>query len=272
MIPTGFKLYFGIAMAAAAAALVGGWSSGGDLVGPLAAGYKGGIGDWASYAILLGVALASLVVGSLLTWFRDADAEEVAKAMGTSSIPAGQAPAANSIWPIVAAIGMGAIVVGLAVSPLLVGAGLVILAMVAFEWTMTAWADRATADPAVNEKLRDQIMGPFEIPLLGLLAGGVFVLAMSRIFMAAGVTGAVVVGGIVSVAILSVGILLTQKDNLPRGLANGLVGLIAFAVLAGGVWGAIVGPAEHHSEHGDEHGEEHGEDHSDDHSEEEASS
>jgi hypothetical protein len=271
MIPTGFKLYFGIAMAAVAAALVGGWSSGGGLVGPIAGGYKGGIGDWASYSILLGVALVALVVGGLLTYFRDADAEAVADSMGLGTVPAGQQPAADSIWPIVAAIGMGCATVGLALSPLLMGTGIVILLIVAFEWTMTAWADRATGDRATNAALRDQIMGPFEIPLLGLLGGGVLVLAMSRILMASGVTGAVVVGGIVSVVIFGLAILFTQKDDLPRGVVGALVSVVVVGVLAGGVWGAIVGPAEHH-EH-EEHSEDHSdEEHSDEEHEEEASS
>ncbi len=56
MIPTGLKLYVGIAVAAATAAVIGGYTSGGDNVGPLSAGYKGGIGDQVSYSVLLGVA------------------------------------------------------------------------------------------------------------------------------------------------------------------------------------------------------------------------
>ena len=73
MIPTGFKLYVGIAVAALTAAVVGGYTSGGDGIGPLSAGYKGGVGDHVSYAILLGVAFVAIIVGALLTIFHDAD-------------------------------------------------------------------------------------------------------------------------------------------------------------------------------------------------------
>lgn len=257
MIPTGFKLYFGIAAAAMTAAVIGGYTSGGDGVGPLSMGWKGGIGDQISYTILMGVAFVSIIVGSLLTWFRDADAEAVAAAMGRGEAPVGQRPVAASIWPLLGGVGLGLVVIGLAVEPVVVGVGVVVLTMVALEWTMTAWADRATGDPAVNERLRDDLMGPFEVPLLGLLGAGVFVLSMSRILLAAGATGAVIVGSIVAIAVLATAVLVTQRPNLSKNLVTGLVSLVAVGVIAGGIWGAVAGPAEHgEHEGGDEHSEE----------------
>jgi len=265
MIPTGFKLYFGIAAAALVAAAIGGYTSGGGGVGPISAGYKGGIGDHVSYAVLLGVAVVAIAVGSLLGLFRDADPEAVASSMGLGEAPEAQRPAAASIWPIIAAGGLGAVAVGLAVSPLLFAVGLVVLVMVAFEWTMTAWADRVSADSEANEELRSQIMGPFEIPLLGLLGGGVFVLAMSRILLAAGATGAVIAGALVSILILGTGVLLTQS-KVSKNVLTALVSVVVVGVLAGGIWGAIAGPAEH-GEHGEHEGESHDEGAEDSHEE-----
>ena len=137
------------------------------------------------------------------------------------------------------------------------------MAMVAFEWTMTAWADRATGDAETNEQLRDQLMGPFEVPLLGLLGGGIFVLAMSRIMLATSEIGAVVIGAIVAVIILGTAVLITQRPRLSKNLVTGLVGIIAIGVLAGGVWGAVEGTREieHHEE--EHHEESSTEDHSD---------
>lgn len=254
MIPTGLKLYVGIAFAAVTAAVIGGYTSGGDGVGPISAGYKGGVGDQVSYAVLLGVAFVAIIVGGLLTLFRDADAEAVAQAMGTDSAPIGQRPVATSIWPIIAGVGTGFIAVGMAVSAFVTGIGLVILAIVAFEWTMTAWADRATGDSSISNALRDQVMGPFEVPLLGLLGGGVVVLAMSRIFLATSKVGATVVGGVVAVMILGVGILLAQQPKLSKNIVTGLVGVVAVAILAGGVWGLVEGTREieHHGEHSED--------------------
>lgn len=259
MIPTGLKLYVGIAVAAATAAIVGGYTSGGDGVGPFSAGYKGGVGDQVSYTVLLGVAFVALIVGALLTVFRDVDAEAVAESMGVATAPVGQRPVATSIWPIVAGMGIGFVAVGMAVSAVITGIGFVILVIVAFEWTMTAWADRATGDPATNIALRNQVMGPFEVPLLGLLGGAVVVLSISRILLATSEIGAVVLGGIVATLIFGVGVLLTQQPKLSKNLITALVGVVFVGVLAGGVWGAIEGTREIEAHHDDSH-EEVGED------------
>ena len=109
-------------------------------------------------------------------------------------------------------------------------------------------------------------MGPFEIPLLGLLGGGVLVLAVSRILLASGQVGAVVVGSVAAIIILGSGVLFAQKPDLSKNVVTALVGAVVVAVLAGGVWGAIVGPAEHGEEHGEDHSDE--EDSEDDHSDE----
>ena len=261
MIPTGFKLYAGIAFAALTAAAVGGYTSGGTVVGPLSAGWKGGIGDYVSYVVLVGVAFAAIIVGSLLTVSRDADANAVAASMGLATAPVGQRPVAASIWPIVAGLGAGFLMVGIAVNAAVTGVGLVIISIVAFEWTMTAWSDRATGDPEANEALRGQLMGPFEIPLLGLMAAGIVVIAVSRILLASSELGAVVIGGVVSVIILAVGIFAAQGPRLSKNALTGLAGVVLAGILLGGVWGAVSGTRvieEHHEEgeSGEEVGEE----------------
>ncbi len=261
MIPTGLKLYAGIAFAAATAAIIGGYTSGGTVVGPLSAGYKGGIGDWVSYVVLVGVAFVSVIVGGLLTATRDADPEAVAASMGLAVAPVGQRPVASSIWPIVAGLGAAAVMVGMALSAAVTGVGFVILGIVAFEWTMTAWSDRATGDSATNEALRGQLMGPFEVPLLGLLGAGVIVIAMSRIMLATSKWGAVGVGGVAAVIILAVGVLAAQRPNLSKNAITGMVGIVAAGILLGGVWGAVSGTREIEEHHGEEHAdEEHSED------------
>ncbi len=241
MIPTGLKLYAGIAVAALTAAAIGGYTSGGTVVGPISAGYKGGIGDYVSYVVLVGVAFVSIIVGGLLTVFRDADATAVAASMGRAVAPVGQRPVAASIWPMVAGIGVTFLAVGIAVNAAITGVGLVVLAIVAFEWTMTAWADRATGDPKANEALRSQIMGPFEIPLLGLMAAGVVVIAVSRILLATSELGAVVVGGVVSVIILGIGIFAAQGPTVSKNVLTSVAGVVLAGILIGGVWGAVSG-------------------------------
>ena len=45
--------------------------------------------------------------------------------------------------------------------------GLILAGVVIFEWMISAWADRATGDAAANRALRNRIMYPVEIPVLG---------------------------------------------------------------------------------------------------------
>ena len=153
----------------------------------------------------------------------------------------------------VAGIGAAFVMVGIAVNAAITGVGFVILAIVAFEWTMTAWADRATGDAKANEALRGQLMGPFEVPLLGLMAAGVVVIAVSRILLATSELGAVVVGGVVSVIILGIGIFAAQGPNISKNVITGLSGLVLAGILVGGVWGAVSGTRviEEHFEEGE---------------------
>ncbi len=262
MIPTGFKLYAGIAGAALLAAAIGGYTTGGTVVGPISAGYKGGIGHHVSYVVLVGVAIVSIIVGTLLTLVRDADADAVAQAMGVETAPVGQRPVAASIWPIVAGLGLTFVVVGMAINTFVFGVGLAVLAIVAFEWTMTAWADRATGDPSTNIALRNQLMGPFEVPLLGLLGGAVFVMAVSRIFIAYHGTGAVVIGAIVSVIMLAAAWFFVSNPDMNKNVITLITTGIVASVLVFGLFSLT--QIEHGDEkHGDDHSEDDG-DHSDD--------
>ncbi len=258
MIPTGFKLYAGIAFAALTAAVIGGYSSGGTVVGPISAGWKGGIGDWVSYVVLVGVAFVSIIVGGLLTTFRDADAQAVAASMGRAQAPVGQRPVAGSVWPIVAGLGAAFLMVGIAVNAAITGVGLVIVSIVAFEWTMTAWADRATGDAETNENLRNQLMGPFEVPLLGLMVAAIVAIAVSRILLASSELGAVVVGGVVAVIILGIGVFAALGPKVSKNVITGLVSITMLAILVGGVWGAVQGTRVIEEHHEDEAGLEEG--------------
>ena len=50
-----------------------------------------------------------------------------------------------------------------------------ILAIVAIEWMLSAWADRATGDHEVNEQLRRELFGPIELPVVALAGVTAFV-------------------------------------------------------------------------------------------------
>ena len=260
MLTTGFKLFFGFFAAALTAAIVYGYATGGNHVGPLTLGYKGGVGDHMGYGVLLGLATLGLVLSLVTQSFRDADAEAAASYLGTDTIPVGQRPAEPSVWPLATALSIGIIAVGLVVNEVLFVAGLIALFICAFEWMIQAWADRATGDPATNKSLRDELMTPIELPIGGLLIAAVVVVAMSRILLTVSKTGAVVAGGVISAVFFLVAVLVSRAPKLPKGAIGGLIAVGALGLIGAGIVSAANGEREFHHV-GEEHGEEHGDDH-----------
>jgi hypothetical protein len=259
---TGSKYFFGLALAALiAAAFYGGASAGHEvnldtILGVLTLGYKGRVGDHVGYSALVGVFVASLFIGCVSVAFRDAEAEAVAEVVGSETPPPATAPQGASYWPIVAAFGVGSVVIGLVVGSPLVVLGLGVLAAVAFEWAVRNWADRASADPALNRSIRNRVMYPIEVPVLSALGIAVFVLAVSRVLLAVPKFGAYLLFGLVPALILGVAWLLSTRPRLNPNVLAALLLAGGLAVLAGGVVGAAVGPrdVEPHEEESD-HGE-----------------
>jgi len=245
MFTTGFKLYFGIAVGLFTAAIVYGYSTGGGGFGPAVWGWKGGVGDHVGYVILMGLAVVAGTIGLVLVTFRDADPAAQAHYAGVEELPS-TPTVTGSIWPVVGAFGAGTMVVGLALHSAIFVVGLVLCAAVAIEWSMDAWADRATGDPATNRKLRNHIMAPIEIPAAGAAAVGLIVLAASRILLNASKNGAVIWAGVIAVVILGIGTLYATKPKLNKNIISGLVLVSACAVLAGGIVAAVDGEREFH--------------------------
>jgi MFS family permease len=258
MFTTSFKLYFGMAIGALVAAITFGYTTGGNHTGPLSLGWKGGVGNHVGYVILIGVAVASGFLGLLLVAFRDADPRAQAQLLGTDHVPA-QRPAHPSYWPLFAMLGVAAVVLGLVLSSAIFILGLAILAAVAVEWAMQAWADRATGDPEVNRDLRDKIMGPIEVPLLATIAIIAVPLGASRVFLATSKMGAVVIAGVASAVVLAVGVLVTMRPRLSKNARAGIVLAGAVLFIASGVVATAAGEREFHhlGGHGEEHGGEH---------------
>lgn len=264
MFTTGFKFFFGLTIALTIGAVAYGYSTGGEHVGPVTLGWKGGVGDHVGYLVLIGGAFASACFAGIIVAFRDADPAAQSHYMGVEAI-APTTPVTGSFWPVIGAFGGAAMVLGLVLGSAVFVLGLVICSLVAIEWTMDAWADRATGDAEANKALRDRIMAPFEIPVAGALGVAVMALAASRIFLNATKLGAVVWAGLIAVTIFGLGILYAARPKMNKNVIAGLVLAVGVAVIAGGIVTAVDGQRdfEHHSEHhGDDHGEEHGEDHS----------
>ena len=249
MFTTGFKFFFGLFSAFCVAALVYGYTTGGDHVGPLSLGWKGSVGDHIGYGLLVALACVSLTISLVLVSFRDADAAAQAHLQNLAEVLTDQ-PVTAGFWPVVASFGVGAAAVGLVLHPMVFVLGLALITLSLVEWTMDAWADRATGDATANRELRNRIMAPIEIPVIGALAVGVIVLAASRILLTVSQMEAVAVAGVVAALILVGAWVYVARPGLGRRLVRVLGTVAALLLLVGGVLAAVAGERDfgHHTD------------------------
>jgi hypothetical protein len=245
MITTGTKWFFGLGIVTLALAALYGWSTGGDGLGPVTAGYKGGVGDHLGYGILLAAAVLSTLQGVVLAAWRDADPQAQAQLVNSGSVPATR-PAAVSYWPAIAAFGAALVVVGLVSEPLLFIFGLIVLGIVLVEWTVQTWADHATGDPATNRRIRNRLMNPIEFPVAGVLIAAVLVISFSRVFLSASKDGAVIGAAVLATLVLFGGWLLTARPRLSSNVVVGVLLVAAVAVIGLGVAAGANGQREFH--------------------------
>jgi hypothetical protein len=260
MITTGSKYFFGGAAFAMVAAWVYGWGTGGGLTGVMLLGLLGGVGELTGYTVLVGTSFVLAGLGTATSILRDADPERQALAAGLEQAPV-VAPSRGSYWPAVGALSFVLVLVGLVASPMLFAAGALGALIVAIEWMVTAWSDRATGDAATNRRIRDQLMRPFEVPIGAALVILVVVLSFSRIFLTLEARTTSITALVLGSIVLGVGFFIAYRPQLPKDVIAGLVVLGALVVIGAGIAAAAAGPRdfEHHEPTHDEAGaDEHG--------------
>lgn len=255
MFTPGFRFFFGFGLLALAGAVVYGFATGGDqgviehVLGPLTLGWKGGVGEHFGYTVLVAAGFVSMFIGCLLVAFRDADPEAQAGALEVESVPLTQAPADASYWPIVGAFAVMTTLIGLLVGRELLLVGLTFVVITIIEWTVKAWSERATGDAGANRELRNRIMFPLEIPVAGFLLIATVFVGVSRVFLAASKTGAVIFGGVVAVLVFGFAIAIALRPELRKSLTAVAVVLLGLAVIGGGIAAAVIGERDF-EEHG----------------------
>lgn len=256
MFTTGSKWFFGLGLVSLVLAAAYGWSTGGSGLGPLTAGYNGGVGDHLGYALLVSIGVVGVFLGLVAVATRDAAPSALAELAGTDTAPTLAPPGHASYWPILGAFGAGLVVLGLVISNVLFVIGFLVLLAVLVEWMVLAWSDRATGDPETNRLVRARVMGPFEVPLLGVLIVGGAIAAISRVLLTSSELGAVTVGAVLGALILGVGALLATKPSLSPNVQAGILVVCALGVVVAGVASAARGERviEHHEVHEEDGG------------------
>ena len=241
MFTTGSKWFLGLGTVAYVLAAAYGWATGGTGMGPLTYGYYGGVGDHFGYALLVSIGVLAVFLGLVQLAVRDADPAALAQLAGTDAAPAEVPPASLAYWPLAGAFGLTLVVLGLVISNVLFIAGCIVLIAVIVEWMVLAWSDRATGDPATNKVVRDRLLGPYEVPLAGVLIAGSVVTALSRIFLTTTKLGAVGAGTIVATIIFGIGIVLATRPKLSSNVIAGVLVVVAAGVVTAGVISAAQG-------------------------------
>jgi hypothetical protein len=261
MSTTGSKFLFALSAFGLLAAVVYGLSTGGDIVGVLTGGYKGGVGEHLGYVVLVALGVTAGFLGGMMAAFRDADPASVAEIAATDALARADAPFGASYWPIIGSFGAAILLLGVVVGPPLFVLGAVVLVIAIVEWTVRAWSDRATGDPEVNRLIRNRLMYPVEIPVLAVLVIGGVAIGFSRVFLALSQAGATIFAIIMSSLVFGIAAVVATRPKISRSVVSGLILAGGLAVLVGGVVGASVGERDfeqHSEEHADESDGDHG--------------
>jgi hypothetical protein len=250
MFTTGSKWFLGLGLVSLVLAAAYGWTTGGTGLGPVTAGYNGGVGDHFGYAMLLAVAGVAIFLGVLAIATRDANPSALAQLAGTDEAPQAVPPAHTAYWPILGAAGLTTLLLGLVISNVLFVASAIFLIAVLVEWMVLAWSDRATGDPETNRLVRARVLGPYEVPLAGVILAGVTVAALSRLLLTSSEHGAVWVATGAATAIFVLGAIIATKPKISANVIAGVVVVAAIGLITGGVIAAARGERyiEHHEE------------------------
>ena len=173
-------------------------------------------------------------------------------------------PATPAWWPIMGAIGIGILMVGLVVDGFIAILGVATLLVSAIEWTFSAWSEHLSQDQEANALERKRMMAPFEIPLYGALAIALPVVLVSRILLTSSKNGASWFAIIASSIILGFAFVLYAKPDLRRAIVASVLVLGGLALIVGGIAATARGERDFHHHGDDKHHDDQGH-HEDEH-------
>jgi hypothetical protein len=236
MFTTGSKFFLGAATFFTLIALVYVGTSDGGLL-------KGGAGEIMGTWMILGLGTLLFIAGGVVVAFRDSDPAAMAQMQAMSAVDGDGVKRTShvtpSLWPAVTAVGALVTALGLIQDKKLFLLGVCTLAVGILEWAILGWSDRASDNAEYNSNLRYGLMRAFEMPILGALVVGFIAIGFSRMLLALGPTGAVIILSVVAFVVFVVAIVVA---NAPTGkkvgsqiggtlAVLGVVGVLAFWIV-----------------------------------------
>ena len=221
MFSTGFKYFFGVTVLSIVA-----------LIMSLALFEK---------LALVGVAISFLIaVGALLAGLSAFTSDGTTRDANTSTSEL----VTQSMWPLISAIGVVFLGLGLVTSSVVFFGGIVVLLAAISEWMVQAWSERASTDLAHNTAARKRLLNPIEFPVLAAVGLGVVIFAFSRIMLTVDKSTGAILFIVAGALVLVAGSLFAIKPNMKRSVGAAICVLGALGIVAGGVASAVSGERE----------------------------
>jgi len=140
----------------------------------------------------------------------------------------------GSVWPLGFAFGAVVVAVGLVSYQPIVVIGLVALIATGAEWTVQAWAERASRDGVHNAAVRSRLSNSLEYPIGATIAAGIIIYAFSRVMLWLSKTNTVVAFAVLAAVVLAVGFIIANRPSLKTGAIGGVMTVGVIAVVAAG--------------------------------------
>lgn len=225
------------------------------LAGIAGVAHVGLTGDRSGYVLLLaaaaGLALATVanVLYAAPPPFSSAVADVDVEAEGHLPIDVTDV-ARRSPWPLVTALAVGVMAIGLAAGQGLIVVGVIVLVVGALAWLAQAWQEHPVWTEAMTTRLNERIVLPFVLPTTVVVLIGIAVVSFSRVLLAVSATAAWIIALVVAAAILAALAWLAAREHMGASALKLLAAFAAVLTVASGVAGAAAGEREfhHHAE------------------------
>ncbi|MEK7426643.1 MAG: hypothetical protein AAB131_22710 [Actinomycetota bacterium] len=233
MFTTGSKLFIAATSLAIAAAIVFGVTNTGDV-------------GWTATVGLVGAAVALTLLTGVNFFVRDSNVGSMQPDATTNSPAAHDAPG-SSMWPLIGAVGVTLIAIGIVATPVVFKAGVVVVLATVVEWMVQGWSERASSDRAFNAGVRKRILNPLEFPVLGAVGLAVVVYSFSRIMLFLSKAAGPAAFAVIAALLLVGGFLFASQPSVKRSIVVGICTIAGLGLVSAGAVMAIDGQRQIHA-------------------------
>ncbi|MCU0267831.1 MAG: hypothetical protein MUF83_04190 [Acidimicrobiales bacterium] len=218
-----------------------------DLVlGPISLGWKGSVGSHLTYVLLLSVAVVAAGLAGVLIASRDADPDAQASLVQVERVPRTRPPAGSSYAPLIGALGLAAVAVGLAGSDAgtnqaFFRGGIVAVVIALLLWALRAWAESSTGDDTTNLEIYHKFIDPVRVPVLAVVGVVAFGYGISRLLLAVNKDASTAIFGIAALLLFLVMAALALLPKVSKNVIVVLAVVGVVLVFAAGVFGLSEG-------------------------------